>query len=105
MFRSKIEVREYAMNKAIELLGPGIPTKDAVAKAEEIEKYIMGEAQLPETVDENEIISTAIETLGVVASQWLAANSFSPCPMYEADSNLTPGFKEPKPAAEPKKKK
>jgi len=59
MFRSKIEVREYAMNKAIELLGTSNPVKDAVAKAEEIEKYVMGEAELPETVDENELISTA----------------------------------------------
>lgn len=83
MFRSKIEVREYAMNKAIELLGTSTPVKDAVAKAEEIEKYVMGEAELPETVDENELISTAIETLGIVASQWLAANSaLAPCPMY-----------------------
>lgn len=97
MFRSKIEVREYAMNKAIELLGPGIPTKDAVAKAEEIEKYVMGEAELPETVDENEIISTAIETLGVVASQWLAANGNTPvCRSYEPI---------PEPEAETKKKK
>lgn len=95
MFRSKIEVREYAMNKAIELLGASTPVKDAVAKAEEIEKYVLGEAQLPETVDENEIISTAIETLGIVASQWLAANSaLAPCPLYE-----------PKPEAETTKKK
>ena len=69
MFKSKIEVREYAMNKAIELMGTGTPTKQVVEKAKEIETYILGEAVLPETVDENELISTAIETLGIVASQ------------------------------------
>lgn len=94
MFKSKIEVREYAMNKAIELMGTGTPTKQAVEKAKEIETYVIGDAELPETVDENEIISTAIETLGIVASQWLAANAVAPCPMYE-----------PKPETETKKKK
>lgn len=83
MFKSKIEVREYAMNKAIELMGTGTPTKQVVEKAKEIEAYVIGEAELPETVDENEVISTAIETLGIVASQWLAGNCMQPCPMYE----------------------
>lgn len=97
MFRSKIEVREYAINKAIELLGTSNPVKDAVAKAEEIEKYVMGEAELPETVDENELISTAIETLGIVASQWLAANSaLAPCPMYEPKPETKPETKKKK---------
>ena len=85
MFKSKIEVREYAMNKAIELMGTSTPTKQVVEKAKEIETYIIGEAELPEMVDENELISTAIETLGIVASQWLkkeTASSVS-CPMYD----------------------
>ena len=46
MFKSKIEVREYAMNKAIELMGTGTPTKQVVDKAKEIETYIIGEAEL-----------------------------------------------------------
>ena len=85
MFKSKIEVREYAINKAIELMGTGTPTKQVVDKAKEIEKYIIGEAELPETIDENEIISTAIETLGIVASQWLKKETASPmsCPMCD----------------------
>ena len=85
MFKSKIEVREYAMNKAIELMGTGTPTKQVVEKAKEIETYIIGEAELPETIDENEIISTAIETLGIVASQWLKKETASPvsCPMCD----------------------
>lgn len=97
MFKSNIEIREFAINKAVELLGAGAPQKDVVEKAEEIEKYVMGEAELPETVDENELISTAIETLGIVASQWLAANGNTPvCRSYEPI---------PEPEAETKKKK
>ena len=51
MFKSRIEVREYAMNKAIELMGTGAPGKHVVEKAKEIESYIIGEAELPETDD------------------------------------------------------
>lgn len=87
MFKSNIEIREFAINKAVELLGAGAPQKDVVEKAKEIETYVKGEAELPETVDENELISTAIETLGIVASQWLTANSaLAPCPMYEPET-------------------
>ena len=67
MFRSKIEVREYAINKAIELMGTGTPTKQVVDKAKEIETYVIGEAELPETIDENEVMNTILETLTGVA--------------------------------------
>lgn len=84
MFKSNIEIREFAINKAVELLGAGAPQKDVVEKAKEIETYVKGEAELPETVDENELISTAIETLGIVASRWMAANGNTPvCRSYE----------------------
>lgn len=94
MFKSKIEVREYAMNKAIELMGTSTPTKQVVEKAKEIETYIIGEAELPEMVDENELISTAIETLGIVASQWLKQGTFNPakCPVCDITSDF--GSKE-----------
>ena len=46
--KSKIEVREYAVNKAAEIMGKGTPTDSLIAKAQEIEKYIIGEAMLPE---------------------------------------------------------
>lgn len=46
--KSKIEVREYAVNKAAEIMGKGTPTDSLIAKAQEIEKYIIGEAILPE---------------------------------------------------------
>ena len=97
MFKSNIEIREFAINKAVELLGAGAPQKDVVEKAKEIETYVKGEAELPEVLDENELISTAIETLGIVASQWLAANGNTPvCRSYEPI---------PEPEAETKKKK
>lgn len=67
MFKSKIEVREYAMNKAIELMGTGTPTKQVVDKAKEIETYVMGEAELPEVLDEEKMVNTIIEALTGVA--------------------------------------
>lgn len=97
MFKSRIEVREYAMNKAVELMGTGTPSKHVVEKAKEIENYIIGEAELPEFVDESEIISTAVETLGMVASQWLKKETSSPvsCPMCDiAFSGMGPKEEE-----------
>lgn len=97
MFKSNIEIREFAINKAIELMGTGTPTKQVVEKAKEIETYIKGEAELPEVLDENELISTAIETIGIVVSQWMAANGNTPvCRSYEPI---------PEPEHETKKKK
>ena len=67
MFKTKIEVREYAMNKAVELMGTGTPTKQVVDKAKEIETYVMGEAELPEVLDEEKMVNTIIEALTGVA--------------------------------------
>ena len=67
MFKSNIEVREYAMNKAVELMGTGTPTKQVVDKAKEIETYIKGEAELPEVLDEEKMVNTIIEALTGVA--------------------------------------
>lgn len=46
--KSKLEARQYAIEKAVELMGTGSPSKDVVAKAVEIETYIVGGAELPE---------------------------------------------------------
>lgn len=46
--KSKIDARHYAIEKAVELMGAGSPSKDVVAKAVEIETYIVGGAELPE---------------------------------------------------------
>ena len=49
---SKIEVRVFAVEQAVKIMGVGTPQKDVVAKAQEIEKYIIGAAELPEVADE-----------------------------------------------------
>lgn len=67
MFKSNIEIREFAINKAVELMGTGTPTKQVVDKAKEIETYIKGEAELPEVLDEEKMVNTIIEALTGVA--------------------------------------
>lgn len=46
--KSKIEVREFAVKIAADIMGKGTPVDSLIAKAQEIEKYIIGEAMLPE---------------------------------------------------------
>ena len=82
MFKSNIEVREYAMNKAIEFMGTGTPTKQVVEKAKEIETYIKGEAELPEVLDEEKMVNTIIEALTGVAIG-LLNQGCSPTPAIE----------------------
>lgn len=53
MMKSKIEVREFAISKAVDILGHGTPDKDVVSKAREIEAYIIGDAKLPEVNNGN----------------------------------------------------
>lgn len=60
MFKSKIEVREFAVKQAVELLGKGTPQKDVIQKAKEIEEYIIGESDLPETYNEMDAASGLI---------------------------------------------
>lgn len=57
MFKSKIEIREFAVKQAVAILGAGTSQKDVVVKAKEIESYIIGEAELPETSNEEEILT------------------------------------------------
>ena len=82
MFKSKIEVREYAMNKAVELMGTGTPTKQVVDEAKEIETYVMGEAELPEVLDEEKMVNTIIEALTGLAIGFLTQGC-SPTPAIE----------------------
>ena len=82
MFKSNIEVREYAMNKAVELMGTGTPTKQVVDEAKEIETYVMGEAELPEVLDEEKMVNTIIEALTGVAIG-LLNQGCSPTPAIE----------------------
>lgn len=46
--KSRIEARVFAVNKAVEIMGSGAVLKDVVNKAQEIEAYVIGEADLPE---------------------------------------------------------
>ena len=82
MFKSNIEIREFAINKAVELLGAGAPQKDVVEKAKEIETYIKGEAELPEVLDEEKMVNTIIEALTGVAIG-LLNQGCSPTPVIE----------------------
>ena len=62
--KSKIDVRVFAVNKAVEVMGSGALIKDVVAKAQEIEAYVIGEAILPETFEE----TSPMELLNGIAS-------------------------------------
>jgi hypothetical protein len=62
--KSKIDVRVFAVNKAVEVMGTGALIKDVVAKAQEIEAYVIGEAVLPETFEE----ASPMELLNGIAS-------------------------------------
>lgn len=50
--KSRLEVRKFAIESAVTIMGSGTPSKDVVEKAKEIEAYIIGEAILPETYDD-----------------------------------------------------
>lgn len=62
--KSNIEVRVFAVNKAVEIMGAGAVVKDVVTKAQEIEKYVIGAAKLPEIAPE----ASPIDYLNCVAS-------------------------------------
>ena len=50
--KAKLDIRVFAIEQAVKIMGVGVSQKDVVAKAQEIEKYVIGEAILPEVVDE-----------------------------------------------------
>lgn len=58
--KSKIEIRKFAVEKAVTILGTGTPAKDVVSKAQEIEAYVLGNAVLPEVSDEIESVANAM---------------------------------------------
>lgn len=62
--KSRIEARVFAVNKAVEVMGAGAIIKDVIAKAQEIEKYVIGEAVLPESYEE----TSPMELLNGIAS-------------------------------------
>lgn len=69
--KSKIEARIFAVNKAVEIMGVGALIKDVVAKAQEIEEYVIGEAVLPETYEEAspmELLNGIVSAVGASAA-------------------------------------
>lgn len=50
--KSMLSVRKWAIERAIEMMGQGVPVKDVVEKAKEIVTYVTGEAVLPEVAEE-----------------------------------------------------
>lgn len=66
--KSRIEARVFAVNKAVEIMGSGAVIKDVVNKAQEIEAYVIGEADLPE-------VSTETSPMDVVNSIMSMAGS------------------------------
>lgn len=77
--KSKIDVRVFAVNKAVEVMGGGALIKDVVAKAKEIEEYVIGEAALPGVADE----ASPMELLNGIAS---IAGAVAPTPVTEVKS-------------------
>lgn len=45
---TKVDIRKYAVEMATRIMGAGTPDKDLVAKAKEIEAYIIGDAIVEE---------------------------------------------------------
>lgn len=73
MFKSKMEIREFAVSTAADILGSGTPDKDVIAKAKEIEAYIIGDAEIPEVYNEAEMVNglfgSIIESLESIVSR------------------------------------
>lgn len=61
--KSRIEIRKFAVESAIAIMGNGTPDKDIVSKAKEIETYVVGEAVLPETYDDMSAVSGLASSL------------------------------------------
>lgn len=62
--KSKIEVRVFAVEQAVKIMGAGTPQKDVVAKAQEIENYIVQGIELPDVAVE----ASPVDYLDKVAS-------------------------------------
>ena len=54
---SKIGIRQFAVEQAVAIMGTGTPQKDVVAKAAEIEAYVVGEADIPEVSNDTDTIN------------------------------------------------
>lgn len=71
--KSKIEVRVFAVEQAVKIMGAGTPQKDVVAKAQEIENYIVQDVVLPDVAVE----ASPVDYLNSMASL-LSVNGSTP---------------------------
>lgn len=64
---SKIEIRKFAIEQAVAIMGTGTPQKDVIAKAKDIETYVIGGADIPEVSNDtdtiNDIMGNAMQML------------------------------------------
>jgi len=77
--KSKLDARVFAVEQAVKIMGVGTPQKDVVAKAQEIEMYIIGAAQLPEVADE----ASPMDLINGIAA---AVNACAATPVVEVNS-------------------
>lgn len=49
--KSRLDIRVFAVEQAVRVMGYNTPIKDVVEKAKEIEAYVVGEINLPESYD------------------------------------------------------
>ena len=54
--KSRLEIRVFAVEQAVKVLGTSSPIKDVVEKAKTIEAYVVGEANLPESYDNEGVL-------------------------------------------------
>lgn len=66
--KSRIEVRKFAIENAVAIMGVG--SKDVVSKAKEIEEYIIGGAELPEVYNETDTLMSGLSSaLGYLGTE------------------------------------
>lgn len=63
--KSKIDVRVFAIEKAVAILGAGTPSKDVVTKAKEIEAYVIGNIDIPEEDNKEDAVFDMVK--GVIS--------------------------------------
>ena len=56
VMKSRLEIRVFAVEQAVRVLGTSSPIKDVVEKAKTIEAYVVGEANLPESYDNEGVL-------------------------------------------------
>lgn len=64
--KSKIEIRIFAVEQAVKIMGVGTPDKQVVEKAKEIENYVIGNADLPD-FDASSPVDKVVESMAALA--------------------------------------